>query len=156
VSDRLAEILRERRDLRIKYVISNRRIYSGTNQKNPAWVWRPYAGKNPHTHHVHVSVKEDPIFFDDERLWELDNFKPTTEQMKAPFPTPKPVLRLGSEGLVVTQLQELLSIYVDGRFGIETLQAVKAFQLKNSLTPDGIVGKYTWEALTALKGEVDK
>ncbi|HSK69750.1 MAG TPA: peptidoglycan-binding protein [Candidatus Limnocylindria bacterium] len=33
---------------------------------------------------------------------------------------------------------------VDGKFGYGTVQAVRAFQKKNSLTVDGIVGRKTW------------
>src|SRR5215470_12520785 len=44
---------------RVKYVIYNRRIFSGRNQNNPAGLWRTYAGSNPHTKHVHVSVRHD-------------------------------------------------------------------------------------------------
>lgn len=55
-SYQFAEVLRTHRDNRIKYVISNRRVFnSGT------WTWRPYTGKDPHTNHVHVSVLDDVI-----------------------------------------------------------------------------------------------
>lgn len=52
----LAETLRLSRDPRIKYVISNRRIFSATISP---WTWRPYSGTDPHTSHVHVSVVPD-------------------------------------------------------------------------------------------------
>lgn len=52
----LAESLRLSRDPRIKYVIFNQRIFSSIKQP---WVWRPYAGSNPHTKHVHISVGGD-------------------------------------------------------------------------------------------------
>jgi hypothetical protein len=44
---------------RVKYVISNRRIFSGEGQTHPVGVWRKYGGKNPHAHHVHVSVRHE-------------------------------------------------------------------------------------------------
>lgn len=50
---KLAEILRQNKDPRIKYVISNGRIFS--SQTSP-WQWRPYTGANKHAQHVHVSV----------------------------------------------------------------------------------------------------
>ena len=37
----------------------------------------------------------------------------------------------------------------DGRLGKKTRSAVKAFQKKNHLTPDGVVGERTWAALRA-------
>ena len=42
----LAEMLRLSKDPRIKYVISNRRIFS--SQQTP-WQWREYTGANAHT-----------------------------------------------------------------------------------------------------------
>ena len=35
----------------------------------------------------------------------------------------------------------------DGRVGKKTKKAIKAFQKKNSLTPDGVVGEKTWTLL---------
>lgn len=53
----LAEILRRQMSTtptgRITYIIWNRRIASPTG----GWRWRPYSGPNPHTTHVHVSIK---------------------------------------------------------------------------------------------------
>lgn len=43
-----------RRDPRIKYAISRRRIWSSARA---AEGWRPYTGANPHQAHAHVSVK---------------------------------------------------------------------------------------------------
>src|SRR6185369_6589741 len=71
-SQKLAEALVASRDARIKYVISNRQICSGTGQKQQAWAWRKYAGSNPHDHHCHLSVKEDKAHYDDTRPWLLN------------------------------------------------------------------------------------
>lgn len=68
----------------------------------------------------------------------------------------RPTLRLGSTGIYVTELQTLLTnlLYysgaIDGIFESSTETAVKAFQLNNHLTPDGIVGRDTWSALFSL------
>lgn len=67
-SYKLAEQLRESRDPRIKYIISNRRICSS---EVAPWTWRPYTGSNPHDHHVHVSVKSTKQFYDDQAPWEI-------------------------------------------------------------------------------------
>lgn len=64
-------------------------------------------------------------------------------------------LRNGSKGKQVKTLQRLLIIETydlgsygaDGSFGAMTEKAVKAFQKKNGLEVDGIVGKNTWTAL---------
>lgn len=45
-----AKWLAARRDPRVKYIISNRRIWQ------PGTGWSAYGGENPHTKHVHVSV----------------------------------------------------------------------------------------------------
>jgi len=71
-SYKFAEWLRHRvlaGEQRVKYVISNRRIFSGHGQKFPAGQWRAYSGSNPHAHHVHVSVRHDKRHFDDEAPW---------------------------------------------------------------------------------------
>ena len=57
------------------------------------------------------------------------------------------LLKVGSTGTQVKQLQQLLSLREDGVFGINTLKAVKDFQSKNGLVSDGVVGNKTWEAL---------
>lgn len=49
----------------------------------------------------------------------------------------------------VKLLQQRLGIKDDGQFGSGTEAAVKAFQAKNGLSPDGIVGPKTWTALFA-------
>lgn len=56
------------RDRRIKYIIWNRGIISATVS---SWVWRPYAGSNPHTKHLHVSVASNKALYDDQVLWSL-------------------------------------------------------------------------------------
>ena len=57
------------------------------------------------------------------------------------------LLKVGSTGNKVKDLQELLSLTTDGVFGIDTLKAVKVFQSKNGLISDGIVGSKTWDVL---------
>lgn len=63
---RLAEHLRQHKDGRIKYVISNGRIYSA-----PGFGWRRYTGANPHKSHVHISVKGDKRHYDSATKWKL-------------------------------------------------------------------------------------
>ena len=66
--ERIAEALRKSRDKRIAYAIFNRRIFSATVQP---WTWRPYAGTNPHTGHLHLSVVHNALA-DDTTPWEID------------------------------------------------------------------------------------
>jgi lysozyme family protein len=57
------------RDDRIKYVIWNRRICSATVSP---WNWRAYSGRNGHTHHFHLSVKDDKAHYDGTSTWQIE------------------------------------------------------------------------------------
>lgn len=57
------------------------------------------------------------------------------------------VIKLGSKGKEVEDLQKYLKIKVDGDFGPKTEEAVKKFQKENKLTADGVVGEKTWNAM---------
>lgn len=57
------------------------------------------------------------------------------------------ILKLGSRGHEVLQVQIRLNLPADGIFGRITETTVEAWQRDNGLTPDGIVGPKTWEAL---------
>ena len=57
------------------------------------------------------------------------------------------LLKKGSIGEEVKQLQTALGLAADGQFGSGTEEAVKLFQKANGLTPDGIVGSGTWDKL---------
>ena len=57
------------------------------------------------------------------------------------------VIKLGSKGKEVEDLQKYLKIKVDGDFGPKTEEAVKKFQKDNKLVADGVVGEKTWNAM---------
>ncbi len=57
------------------------------------------------------------------------------------------LLRFGSRGPVVAELQRTLGIHADGIFGPLTRAAVRAFQREHGLLVDGIVGPQTRAAL---------
>lgn len=69
------------------------------------------------------------------------------------LPTSEPILRTGSRGDEVTNLQSRLrdlgyySAEIDGQFGAGTKEAVMAFQRANGLEPDGIFGDETKKLL---------
>lgn len=78
----------------------------------------------------------------------------TGQSEQSPPPNPgssssaRPVLRRGSSGAEVRELQTLLGgLSVDGQFGPVTEAAVQNFQRTNRLVDDGIVGPITWGAL---------
>ncbi|ERP95708.1 hypothetical protein Q669_29510 [Labrenzia sp. C1B10] len=68
------------------------------------------------------------------------------------------MLRMGSEGARVRELQKLLVkhghvLNIDGDFGPATRDAVKAFQAENGLDSDGVVGPRTSAELASFEGE---
>lgn len=71
-------------------------------------------------------------------------------------------IRFGDYGVHVVYLQQRLTAKgygvgaIDGKFGIKTLEAVKAFQADNNLTVDGIVRQNTWNALENKGGVIVK
>lgn len=75
---------------------------------------------------------------------------------ECPYAPPAAVLKLSMQGYGVSWLQWHLrrmgtNIKIDGKFGPKTKEAVMAFQKKNGLTMDGIVGS---ETRMKLKEEV--
>jgi len=141
----LADTLVHWRDPRIKYVIWNRRILDTRPLLDP-WTWQPYDGTNPHTHHVHLSVMDNPTC-DDTRAWTL----------AAPVTPPAPLtLRYGMRHPDVLRLQSILTTRYPAYakwspctdyFGDKTLAAVKEFQRRSGLAVDGVVGAMTRKAL---------
>ena len=57
------------------------------------------------------------------------------------------LLKVGSKGDEVKQLQEKLGLSADGSFGPGTEKAVKEWQSSNGLTADGLVGDGTWSKM---------
>jgi peptidoglycan hydrolase-like protein with peptidoglycan-binding domain len=83
---------------------------------------------------------------------------PQPAPVTAPATSPEgavdlPVLRFGTHGPAVTRLQtrlQALGFYsgaLDGIFGAQTENAVRAFQQDVQILTDGIVGPATWTAL---------
>lgn len=140
-----AEMLRQVRDHRIKYVISNRRIW---NSEVAPFQWRPYHGSNPHDHHVHISVKSDKAHYDSTAPWVLSPFQVAPPPPISTPPAPSPI-KLGDTGYSVEYLQRMLGAPQTGVFDEDTKAFVAKFQNRYGLTPDGIVGPKTWKQLEA-------
>lgn len=81
---KFADVLRQNQDRRLKYVISNGRIFSSTT--NP-WTWRKYTGANAHAHHVHISVVDDAAIYDSDSPWMIVGLG-----VAQPTPQPPPVV----------------------------------------------------------------
>lgn len=62
------------------------------------------------------------------------------------------LLKAGSSGETVKKLQTALGIAADGKFGPGTQKAVKEYQAKNGLEPDGFAGPATLGKLGVLSG----
>jgi len=149
----IAEAIRAARDSRVKYIISDGEIMSGAAGPKP-WQWRRYTGKNPHRHHVHLSVVAGKAG-DDARPWVLNLAVAPSKVVKPPKDLVV-VLAKGAKGIAVEKLQRALNaagakpaVVVDGDFGDRTDKAVRAFQRAKKLVVDGKVGPATWEALGA-------
>lgn len=63
-------------------------------------------------------------------------------------------IKKGSRGESVKILQGALHLAQDGIFGNVTEEAVRAFQRKNNLKADGIVGDATWAKILGSDGQV--
>lgn len=72
-------------------------------------------------------------------------------QTTAQAPAPR-TLKAGSSGTAVKALQAALGVKQTGRFTTATTRAVKAFQRRNGLAVDGIVGPQTAAALGLSSG----
>ena len=141
----IAETLRGKRDRRLKYVISNGRIFSAVNQP---WQWLKYSGANKHDHHVHISVRPLKGLYDDHSPWDFGDELGKAAETDAPPEEHIPsILRIGMQGADVVRLQEALGVKADGFFGQATELAVGQFQRRHKLVVDGIAGGYTLRAL---------
>jgi len=70
------------------------------------------------------------------------------------------VLRVGSSGVEVSQLQEKLrklgyTVNVDGDFGPATKTVLTKFQQDHELVTDGVAGPLTWSIIERLQGTPD-
>ena len=80
----------------------------------------------------------------------------TTEVTEAETVSPFSPMKMGEKSERIKFLQQELgfpSAQQDGDFGPATQKAVKAFQAKNKISVDGIVGDQTLKKMLELKGE---
>jgi peptidoglycan hydrolase-like protein with peptidoglycan-binding domain len=80
----------------------------------------------------------------------------TWQALYTEAPVNMPVLKLGSSGVAVSTVQEVLTITkqyrgkIDGEFYTLTETAVRAFQKSFGIKADGIVNQETWTALSQI------
>jgi hypothetical protein len=137
----IAETLRAAGDVRLEIIIWDRRIWNP--QISPKW--RPYSGSNPHTKHIHISVRETKNLYDDARPW----------QWRLVPPASVDVAKLGSHGPLIEAYQARLRDLgyavgtVNGDYGSFTRAAVLAFQAENGLPTTGEIDPATRVALNS-------
>lgn len=69
----IAQSIQNKKDTRIKYVIWNRRIMNSSSIGGAEpWTWRTYTGSNPHTKHMHISVKCEKQHYDSTAPWDVE------------------------------------------------------------------------------------
>ena len=146
----LVEGLRQRRDPRVKYIISNRRIWN----LGIVDAWRPYNGVNSHTVHAHVSIHAAHRN-DTSPFWSAapgpvhsgggDDWR-THPQLKRGVGDPSMVRHM--QDLLIRAAHDLSQeVGADGKFGPGTERELKAYQAHRGLRADGICGPKTWERL---------
>lgn len=113
-----------------------------TGLKHPAQ--RP-AGVPPSATQIAPGVYQAPAYATPSGMKQTG---PGSYEMPETFITAKqPTLRQGMKGENVKLVQQKLGQNMDGIFGPATKGAVVSFQVQHHLTPDGVVGPATWDAL---------
>jgi hypothetical protein len=172
----LAELLRARKDGRIRYVIWQRRIYLGPWDdevmagRGSMWAWQPYDGENPHTKHMHVSVGHHPAPENDVRPW----YEPKGELSMADVQKILDELQVIKDALAVTgstgpdQSQQLLfdrvtrilnALAIEGTTGPEdSIEKLYARAKGADLKADQALARLDQQAanLTEIRGLVEQ
>lgn len=155
VAQSVVDFLIRSRDLRVKYIIWQGQIMSGSAGPSP-WVWRKYTGPNGHFHHAHIS-----FYGDNPAPWGFTS-KPAAPSgwQGPPFPG---VILPGAVSPRVQQWAVLLSaagyrgFNVTGQagtvYGKGKELATRRFQKRHGLKVDGVVGPQTWAAAVASVAE---
>jgi hypothetical protein len=117
---KLAEVLRDNKDPRIKYVISNGRIFSSAISP---WQWRRYTGANRHAHHIHVSVSSVPALYDLASNWKIDALVNSSSATPRPTqPAPKGITR-DMRRRMATAIIDFEARRVNGKIAVYRLPA---------------------------------
>lgn len=134
------------------YVIYNRTIWN----RDYGFKARAYHGSDPHTGHIHVSIRQSVSAENSNAPW-LTTAAPKPAAPAPTYPKYPGLLKRGSKGEAVKTLQARLNkrgykhIAVDGDFGAATQDRVRDFQKFAHIHVDGIVGPITWKYLYTLK-----
>lgn len=146
--DKSALIAAAKRHPSVQYIISDRKIM---NRDIGNFRARNYSGSNPHTAHVHISIKQNRAAEQDTRSWGIASASSGSKGASSSYTTVTygQLLKAGVKGSPVRDVQRVLRLKTDGYFGADTKKAVIEFQKQHGLTPDGIVGPRTWSTIKA-------
>lgn len=130
-------------DPRTNYIIFSRKIYDA-----PSFKARDYTGSNPHTRHVHISLKHTKAA-ESAGSWGYGKAKPAPKSSQ-PAAGAK-TLSIGNSGSEVLKFQKEMNkafpsyskFKPDGKYGPYTVEVVKAFQRRTGLVQDGVIGPKT-------------
>lgn len=107
------------------YVIHNGKIWSRTY----GWAAKRYTGSNPHTGHIHVSIRSGHDAEQWAGRWLGTVRRPAVRN-----------LRRGDSGADVRKWQKALGVEVDGSFGELTERAVNRLKARHGWAEDGVIG----------------
>ncbi len=143
----IAAALQASADLRIKYIIWNRRIWNPSLSPD----WRTYKGANPHDKHIHISVRSEKVRYDDARLW---SWGAATPRADAPAAVSRPLLHQGVDGqdahIAEVKNELIAALRQEPGFGPLMDGLVRGFQKRHGLVADGRIGAYSWAKLDAV------
>lgn len=125
---KLAAQLVASRDRRILYVIWNRRIARSYPKPGiPAWTWAAYAGSDPHTNHVHLSVVPDSRA-NNTNPWRIS----ATTTQEDTLPTVKELL---SAPVGLNPADKKTPVDVEDRLAIASNYSFYSWQLLRAIAP---------------------
>lgn len=127
------------------YVIHNRKIWSSSRDFQPV----DYAGSNPHTTHVHVSIHQTYDAENNTQRWFFSSF-PLPEGHSFGQNASASVhdgTKNTADRVNVMRIQKRLGISATGRYGAYTAARVLAWQIWKFKKGNGRVGETTWRAM---------
>ncbi len=132
-------------DERVWYVIHDGFIYSRTH----GWAKREYDGPNPHTHHLHVSLRQTKEAANSTAGW----FGAAKPEPPKPVAKKLPVLSIRDKhAVLVPFLKRFFGL--DDKLNGETFSRaltgkVRLYQQRQNLMVDGVVGPKTWAKIAS-------
>lgn len=128
-------------DVRVEYVIWDRRIWT----RSSGFTARAYTGINPHTGHVHVSLRYGATYEGNTAAWFGAAYRAFPGQILGVPGRPGVQVNVAATKMVQAAMNRLGNhLVVDGDFGPATDAIVRVFQRNRRLVADGLVGPKTW------------